>query len=317
MSLDVSANTATAFYSPVPIIQAPTLPPAYQRLPDLPELVPTNKALQARGATLTPPSLPERLVNSAYRETFDFRPGYRGDVTLRDNRPNATTSDNNCALWLTGLPAGTTESDLEAALLALPGPPVGGIWTMSVVPPDPKSGHQDAAANISFTRVVAATRLLEHIQDPWHRGFFVGGQRVKGKWNRNRVAPQPPWHRPRRSRVLVITGPRDFVNVASLHDWLSRYVAFVTTGIDVRYDAAAAALAAIGRRYDGHLDRPDQEEWVRRANVGEYVTLVWRFACARGQACIAMSCLHRLREDLALNVRCSYGDDPCEGASWR
>jgi hypothetical protein len=300
---------------------------------------------------LTDPS----YLTPVYRYAFGFRPAYNGDLLNAANRPHAVPASQNCALWLTQLPAGTTAVDIEAGLLALArrGPSVGSIWALSINAADPARGLPDAAASLALTRVADARRLWDRAGGPRGPGLIVRGRRVRAAWNRNRVGPRAEGAV--QSRVLVITGPRAVISEAVLREFFERTFKFETTGVEVlgggeeggkgenRAKAQGENRDMVERR---EFEKGDAEtkggeeaepgadgETVEERKVGpkadskwaaightvreDYVTLIWRFASARGQSCIAAACLGALRDEHGVDVRFSYGVDPCEVDNWR
>jgi hypothetical protein len=242
-------------------------------LPNICSIAPS--AMVQREAGLLPEKTDsvELLIEALYRQTFGFSSSYHGDVTNPANWPEHVSAERNCNLWLTDLPSGCTEADLESAVMGM-----GSIWAMSVSPADLASGHNGAAASIAFTRIGSARKALAVAR--W-QGIRVRGQRARVIWNRNRVGPQE--HETSLSRVLVINGPRAVVNQATLSEFFGRYCSYRTTGVEV-------------------LDQ-DACGWA---------TMEWRFARVNGQADIIAVCLRALRDEHGMDVDFEWDIDPCE-----
>lgn len=247
-------------------------------LPDLSSIGGSAMAQREAGqAIVSQTTTTEELVtNYLHRQAFGFRPAYRGDVTNPANRPAQVPSHQNCNLWITHLPSDCTESDIEDAIRD-----TGTIWAMHLNPADPAGGLPGAAASLSFTRRASARKLFDRAA---LGGLMVNGHRPRVSWNRNRVGPQPTTSD--RSRVLIIAGPGQVVNEATLGEFLRRYCSYRTTGVRV-----------LGREADGRT------------------MMEWRFARVSGQAGIAASCLDALRSEHGIDVQYIWGDDPCEELS--
>ncbi|KAM0464910.1 hypothetical protein ACHAPV_001901 [Trichoderma viride] len=137
--------------------------------------------------------------------TAKFSSRYHGMHTETNASAEHLTPDQNCALWLTNLPAGTTTFKLLRSIRN-----VGRVWCSYVNYPDFQA-HSTAAAKVVFFTPEAAQQLLSI---SWTRGLFVEGQRVKVSHNRIKYGSHPVAGR--MSRVLIITGHADFVNEAAL-----------------------------------------------------------------------------------------------------
>ncbi|KAK1245570.1 hypothetical protein MKX08_005199 [Trichoderma sp. CBMAI-0020] len=137
--------------------------------------------------------------------TAKFSSRYHGMHTETNASAEHLAPEQNCALWLTNLPAGTSTHQLLKAIRN-----VGRVWCTYVNYPD-FHAHSTAAAKVVFFTPEAAQQLLSI---SWTRGLFVEGQRVKVSHNRIKYGSHPVAGR--MSRVLIITGHADFVNEASL-----------------------------------------------------------------------------------------------------
>ncbi|EHK49287.1 hypothetical protein TRIATDRAFT_49252 [Trichoderma atroviride IMI 206040] len=137
--------------------------------------------------------------------TAKFSSRYHGMHTETNASAEHLAPEQNCALWLTNLPAGTSTHQLLKAIRN-----VGRVWCTYVNYPD-FHAHSTAAAKVVFFTPEAAQQLLSI---SWTRGLFVEGQRVKVSYNRIKYGSHPVAGR--MSRVLIITGHADFVNEAAL-----------------------------------------------------------------------------------------------------
>jgi hypothetical protein len=131
-----------------------------------------------------------------------FSDNYRGERTLR-NCSAAIPDSDNCSLWITHLPAGSTHTDLLSQIHNC-----GRVYATVINPPD--VGHATAAAKVVFFTREAAQALYLYAQMV---GLCVSGLRAHVGWNRIKTCEQQPG---RRSRVLIITGHASFVNAYTL-----------------------------------------------------------------------------------------------------
>lgn len=182
---------------------------------------------------------PQEVVR---RVRHGVSPNYQGDYTLRSNQPADIPDDENCALWATGLPPDLTHHELLACIRD-----VDRMWQTVINPA--QSGHQTSAAKITFFTPEGARALLDRCRGT---GFVVRNYCGTLAYNRNKV-PRP--NAPRENtRVVVINGPKEIVNV----DYLREY---------------------FGRRFFFDID--EVEPWV----AGKVINILeWRFGSYRCQA---------------------------------
>ncbi|KAF3013520.1 hypothetical protein E8E14_008678 [Neopestalotiopsis sp. 37M] len=241
-------------------------------LPDLNRQKPSKMAQREHGAN----RLPADADDHSIRERFGFKRNYNGDVTNPANRPQEVSKELNCNLWITGLPADCTESDVEAAIGK-----AGAIFSINLNRPDHAIGHATTAAQVAFMRVESARAFLN---DKRKTGLLVRGFVAKVGWNRNRVGPQNEINSmgKLRSRVLVIQGAPSMVNEVSLSHLFRRYFTFFTTSVKTV---------------------AEEEDRTR--------TMEWRFARVAGQADLAAKCLQELIDD-GYDIKYRFAKDPCE-----
>jgi hypothetical protein len=187
-----------------------------------------------------------------------FSDNYLGDRTLDRNASADISDDENCALWITRLPADTTHHDLLAQIRG-----TGGRIYACVINPPTKIGHHHSAAKVVFFERSAAERLF----DKGQRGeFIVGGYRCNVAWNRIKTGEQKLGCI--RSRALVVMGDPKFVNEDALLDWFSGRFMF------------------------------DLDEAVTYMTRDRQAIIEWRFASYRCQAEAAKMALAREQPDV-------------------
>ncbi|KAI2778555.1 hypothetical protein F4815DRAFT_501299 [Daldinia loculata] len=131
-----------------------------------------------------------------------FSTNYHGKRNER-NRPDDITDDENCAIWIEGLPI---DIDYPTLLAELRG--TGKIYAVFIN--DPVKRHHTCAAKVEFWGRDGVTRLFEKVKD----GELRFGELVPTvRPNRVKKGAQPVSHR---SRVIEITGPTQLVNVVTI-----------------------------------------------------------------------------------------------------
>jgi hypothetical protein len=149
----------------------------------------------------------------ARRIQHGVSPNYQGDYRRKSNQPANIPDSENCSLWITELPADLTYHELLGAVKN-----AGRVWQTVINLPD-GSRHQKAAAKLTFFTPEEAQALLarSNRHGTGLPGLLVRNHRGLVRHNRNRVprAVEPDNH----SRVVVIKGPKEIVNV----DYLSAF----------------------------------------------------------------------------------------------
>ncbi|KAK0639168.1 hypothetical protein B0T16DRAFT_462868 [Cercophora newfieldiana] len=150
--------------------------------------------------------LPDTTVSDQLAPTATPNPNYRGDPTL-DRNISATDipAAASCSFWITDLPPACTISALLASVRG-----AGRVFSSSLCPPDDKHPYTSAAKLVFFEKE-AAQRFFDGANP---RGFVVGGYRARVI--RHRVLVRKIAGVPCKTRVLVITGPVEKVNVRYL-----------------------------------------------------------------------------------------------------
>lgn len=258
-------------------------PPGRQQYP--------TAILETQGASEAPASLitgnsdrpggPLAANHSAYsslREAYErvrlgFSPAYNGDPHLERNRSANVPNDLNCSLFLVNMPPDLTTTRLIAAVHAMG--PTGRIYATHINAPEPDRQHYGCAAKVIFFERQAAQAFFSLCEQ---RGFAVDGCAARVMWNRIKTAEQA--HPRVTTRVLLIGGPRDFVNPEAL-------TGYFRTKLQFQVD-----------RIIPHTDGLD----------GENAVVEYRFGSFRCQAEAAKMALMREHQD----VRCFFHPDPCD-----
>jgi hypothetical protein len=102
---------------------------------------------------------------------------YKGNPDVASNRSTDIPEEQDCSVWITGLPPKSTENQLLGAIRD-----IGRVWQTHIVPP---SGHHaTAAAKVTFFTAAAAQRMIAR----YSGGNFVEGYIASVVYNRTCVA---------------------------------------------------------------------------------------------------------------------------------
>ncbi|KAI0830452.1 hypothetical protein F5Y06DRAFT_290671 [Hypoxylon sp. FL0890] len=144
------------------------------------------------------------------RGTGGLNRNYRGDTSLPSNTGAGVPENKNTCLWITGLPASITVTELLAAITK-----TGRV--RSTVINAPTGAIRTAAASISFFKRSDAEVLYRNLQQG---RIILGGRFPRVQWNRNKVGEgQDPSDA---SRVLYIAGDPQVVNQVFLDRFFSK-----------------------------------------------------------------------------------------------
>jgi hypothetical protein len=108
-------------------------------------------------------------------------------------------ADQNCALWITGIPPQATYSDFLSSVRG------GKVYACLFNPPT--GDFPTIAAKLVFFTRASAVEFLRRSESP--EGIRVLGRRVKTFWNR---IFYPAVNNPQQSRVVVISGPEELMS---------------------------------------------------------------------------------------------------------
>jgi hypothetical protein len=211
----------------------------------------------------------------ARRVAAGLSPNYRGDYRLARNRPANISSEQNCSVWITGLPPNSTENQLLGAIRD-----TGRVWACVMHPPTRLYGT--AAAKVTFFTAAAAQVMLgrTNADGPGRPGLVVGDHCAVVRPDRNPVAEatEPEDH----TRVISIAGPREVVTVDNLAAFFRK---------DFIYEVDEIIPLVTGKVIN---------------------VLEWRFASYR---CQSQWAWRKIQDDAgfqASNVRVRFERDPCD-----
>lgn len=135
---------------------------------------------------------------------------YAGDITNERNRSANIPDNQNCSLWVLGLPANVTYTHLLGAIRN-----VGKIYATVINAPSGK--HTTAAAKVVLFNRAEAERL-KYLGESGK--FIVMNHVIRDiRWNKIKV---PAHIYPEESRVVKITGEERFMDVAILQELFRR-----------------------------------------------------------------------------------------------
>ncbi|PSR92355.1 hypothetical protein BD289DRAFT_481102 [Coniella lustricola] len=228
----------------------------------------------------------------ALRVRLGISENYQGNPNNPKNQSADIPDEENCALFLTNLPAHCTYAELLGAIQIIR---PGRVWSSYINRPLGKEhgqnsgtgkttpfkdsskplSHRTSAAKVIFYHPCEAQRLLQVARAG---EFRIGGRCITVKLNRHRTAAQG-YNNPT-SRVVLIEGPARIVD----EEWLGRlfglYFEYDTDGVRILVDV-------IGWR-----------------------VLEWRFSSMRAQAHSAYQLLESLYPGI---VEVTWVEDPCAG----
>lgn len=148
----------------------------------------------------------QQQANPMEKVMLGFSPNYRGNIHIDKNKSANIPEDENCSLWLTGLPPNVTYNQLLSTIRN-----IGRVYQTHINLPEPEKGHYTSACKVVFFDRPSAQRF-------WDR-YGVGGFCVRGfpdvgrvAWNRVRSAAIEGPNARKLSRVLLISGPPQLVN---------------------------------------------------------------------------------------------------------
>jgi hypothetical protein len=135
----------------------------------------------------------------------DFRANYQGDTSRFRNRSAHVPDEQNTALWLMGLPADISYTELFDNLDQR-----GRIFSLFINEANKARSHTTAGATITFFHAASAQQLYNLSNSG--PGFFIRGHRIKVYHHRRKASeaqtkPHQTTQHGRPSRVVTITGP--------------------------------------------------------------------------------------------------------------
>ncbi|KAK3690452.1 hypothetical protein B0T22DRAFT_537109 [Podospora appendiculata] len=238
------------------------------------------------GPQVEPPIYGQPKAKTGHRDSYapqryntnagSFSSNYNGNRSLSANQSADIPDLENTSFWVMNLPASVNVRQLLAAIRQC-----GRIFAVHINGPDPAKKHFLSAAKITFFTLADARRFIAKYQD--HGSFIVGGKAAHVTYNRVRV-PENPRLMLTCSRVLVISGPPEFLSFADLHGLI--------TG-------------------PGELQYYDLDEFLIASEDKQTneTTVEFRFGSFHGQAEVARNIIVKKLGHKGVMVR--YGIDPC------
>ncbi|KAK0745013.1 hypothetical protein B0T21DRAFT_326029 [Apiosordaria backusii] len=201
-----------------------------------------------------------------------FSPNYKGNPDLDRNRSATIPEDQNCSLFLVGLPPNITTHELLEGVRD-----IGRVYATHINPPEPDKGHELSAAKLVFFERKAAERF-HHLATT--TGFRLPSypslqHHIRVTWNRIRSAEADATGQ--KSRVLLISGPPSIVNEEHLCAYFDKKLIYQVDEIILKGDRAL---------------------------------IEFRFGSYRCQSEAARMAL--VREFREYGVLCEFGKDPCD-----
>lgn len=167
---------------------------------------------------------PRFTAEEKIRAGFSWR--YRGDINNPKNSSAGISPEENCALFLTNLPAGTTEKILLDALGIHA--PFGRVHATSIAPAT-DNRHSTACAKLAMFGREEAVRVFDFVNAGDLR---IAGRTIGIAWNNNR-SPIQTDIADTASRVLEIHGPREVVDIHRLSRFFEDNLKYQTQDITV------------------------------------------------------------------------------------
>ncbi|KAK0669282.1 hypothetical protein QBC41DRAFT_224216 [Cercophora samala] len=167
------------------------------------------------------------------RERRGFSRNYRGDMNNPKNQRGMVADDENTSLFITRLPPGLTAAGLLQALV--PHGPFGRVWSVNIILPNTEKGQTGVAAKVVMFDRAGAEKLYRFI---YGGGLCFYGRLTKLRaivsWNRIKSPPSDPLGT--KSRVLLISGPDDFVDVEKLRSLFGRFFVYQEEEVEVVWE---------------------------------------------------------------------------------
>ncbi|KAK0625185.1 hypothetical protein B0T17DRAFT_599746 [Bombardia bombarda] len=208
-----------------------------------------------------------------------FSANYAGDISRQNNRPENIHWDENCSIYISGLPPNLTYHQFLGAVRSC-----GRVFQSHITHANPEQGHYFSHGKLTFFHRYEA----ETFYNRYHAfGFPVCGIRGRVMWNR--VLVSDAGFTPAHSRVLVLRGPPFHVNKANIERILKG-------GPNAMYWDEDEVIESRGFGPDGRAE----------------ATIEFRFASFRNQAQTAHMMLTRPEGLRRLGVQIWWGKDPCQ-----
>ncbi|PQK13273.1 hypothetical protein BB8028_0004g02040 [Beauveria bassiana] len=257
------ASGADAHQPPVPFC----FQPRSQRFLPMQAIRPNRGTFASSSESASPWAPSVSVANPVPSTRFSDR--YHGMHTESNASAEHLTPEQNTSLWITNLPPDTTHHELLGQIRNM-----GRVWCCFINGPD-GCKHTTAAAKVVFFRPSAARRLLQHAAAP-DGGLHIRGFRAKVTHNRIKTGETEP--RGDESRVLIVTGHKDYVNEATLTEWFADRFVFQLDEVRQLVKDEESCLAVVEFRFGSYrcqaqmgkmsLEK-EREWWFERAEFGE------------------------------------------------
>ncbi|KAI1074267.1 hypothetical protein F5B20DRAFT_563954 [Whalleya microplaca] len=248
---------------------------------------PAEELKRPRGRSSLPPHIGEVLENHRqlhmqYHQNMRDLPesharNHSGNLENEDNKPAEIDHEHNCALWIAGLPSDIDHHEFLSRIRS-----AGKVYRLVIYPPKPSKGLPYAAARLRFFDRRGVNVLLSQARQ--HTLTF---RDLEPQVNQITSAARPDGPE---SRVLIVEGPVQIVNIDFLHRFFEQHLQF---DLDVVYTEFED---------DWHC----RQQW----HFGSYRQQAER----AHQALVWAKDLVRLSEEegrLWQQVQLSWGTDPC------
>lgn len=186
----------------------------------------TFEVFRPMNAVLNPDAHKQPLSEEeiAFRIDHGISLNYHGNHVNPRNISANIPDHENCAVWITNLPATCTVRDLLQALMHHR---PGRVWASHINPPE-EGRHRHAAAKIVFYHPSEAKRFLDLTIQP---GIVIQGRRMCAIYNKQRV-PAQRYTYPT-SRALEIRGEKTIVDETFLRSLFEQHFRFEDEAVEV------------------------------------------------------------------------------------
>jgi hypothetical protein len=186
---------------------------------------------------------------------------YLGDMTIAHPKSASVPNHQNCATWMTELPAATDYPDLLGAIRNV------GKVVVSFIN-KPKGEIKTCTAKVIFFKRSQGQRFIQLSRSGQFR--FLGQEVANVRWNRNHASPHP---HPEESRVIQITGPAEITSV----EWFRNF--FGSCRFTYELERTVVLLCADPRQatHEWHFGTVLQAGWAKKAIEGELLFVSVKF----------------------------------------
>ncbi|CAG8960919.1 hypothetical protein HYFRA_00002457 [Hymenoscyphus fraxineus] len=196
---------------------------------------PFQPSYQALGM---PKGVEHQTIRKAASLYIYINPRYEGEINDRFLQNKQCPENQNCSVWLTGIPTTATDKEVLATVTE------GKVFAFNRKAPVFGRFDKCAADLTFFDRQTAERYILKAEQ----QGVYINGHPIYVIWNKNRKLPAQPCEQDQ-TRVVKVRGNHSFVNEDQLEDFLHQGLAFTLVDkwnfLDV--DSIYAAVLEFGK----------------------------------------------------------------------